>query len=181
MTLRFIRWAVAPVLLFALTGCTQLTNADGFTPTPTPSTAPSATANAWLESSAEYGFGLPEETQEPVTKESLPDPAELVPEGVINADSLGDLEATKTQRSLRLPKPVKDGILTVEFVCVDGEITLGNDTLGSLGTQCDGSSQGYSFEIVQGFKSLKMELTVSAGTSYSVAAYQEANTETIID
>ena len=181
MTQRFIRWTVLSVLLLGLTGCTQLTNADGFTPTPVPTTAPSASANAWLESSGVYGLGVPEETPEPLTKESLPDPEGLIPEGVANAVSLGDLEATKTQRSLHLPKPVRSGTLTVRFVCVDGEINIGSDELGGMGVPCDGSPQAFSFESEQVFKSLKIELTVSHGTSYAVAAYQDPDALAIID
>lgn len=181
MTQRFICRAVVPALLLALTGCTQLTNADGFTPTPVPSMAPTPTDNGLLEPSMENGFGIPEEIPEAFTKESLPDPAELVPEGVTNAVSLGDLEATKTQRSLRLPIPVESGMLTVQFVCVDGEINIGSAELGGMGTPCDGASQSFSFAIDEATRSLKIKLTVSRGTSYSAAAYQEPDTPTIID
>ena len=181
MTQRFIRWAVVPVMLLALTGCTQLTNADGFAPTPVPSTAPSATSNEWPENSEEYGFGIPEETPEPLTKESLPDPVELIPESVANAVSLGDLEATETQRSLRLPQPVKSGTLSVLFACVDGDFNIAGDEIGGMGVICDGSTQAFSFGLDEGFKSLKINLTVSPGTSYSLAAYQDLDATIIFD
>lgn len=181
MTQRLIRWAVVPVLLFALTGCTQLTNADGFTPTPVPTTAPTPSDSGWQETSVENLFGIPEETAEAFTKESLPDPAGLAPEGIANAVSLGDLDATKTKRSLRLPKPVESGTLTVQFVCVDGEIYIGSDELGGMGIPCDGVSQAFAFSIDEATRSLKIDLTVSRGTSYSAAAYQEPDARTIID
>ena len=181
MTQRFTRWAVAPVLLLALTGCTQLTNADGFAPTPTPTTTPSATTNTWLESAAENPFGLPEVTTEAFTKETLPDPEGIAPEEATNAVSLGDIEATKTKRSLRLPKPFKNGTVWAEFVCVDGEINIDIDYLGGMGFPCDGTTQGLSFNSAQAFKSLKIDLAVSPGTSYSVAVYQQPDGQTIID
>lgn len=181
MTQRLIRWATVPVLLLALTGCTQLTNADRSTPLPVPAATPTPTDSGWPETSAENGFGIPEATPEPLTKESLPDPAGLVPEGITNAVTLGDLEASKTQRSLRLPKPVEGGTLTVQFVCVDGEINIDSDELGGMGTPCDGSSQAFSFVIDEATRSLKIKLTVSPGTSFSAAAYQEPGSQIIAD
>lgn len=181
MTQRLIRWAAMPLLLFALTGCTQLTNADGFTPTPVPTTAPTPSDSGWQEISVENAFGVPEETTEAFTKESLPDPAGLAPEEATNAVSLGDLDATKTKRSLRLPKPFKSGTVWAQVVCVDGEINIDLDYLGGMGFPCDGTIQGFSFDSEQAIKSLKIDLTASRGTSYSVAVYLQPDGRTIID
>lgn len=180
MTRGFTRWMVAPVLLLALTACTPLTDADGQTPTPV--ATPSSTGlSAWEkeqmgifnESGILGELGVPEETPDPYTKETLPDPKGMVPEGVTNAATIGDIDATTTHRTLQLPKPSTAGDLRVDFACVDGNLEIGNDLLGTLGVECNGEASGFAFASEEGKKTMILNLTVSRGTSYSVAAFQD--------
>ncbi len=178
----FTRWMVAPALVLALSACTPLTNADGLTPTPvpTPVSTPSPTElTAWeQEQLGSYGAIL-EPPALPFTKETLPNPKNMIPLEATNAVSQGDIDATETQRTLRLPKPVKSGSLSLDLACVDGTMEIINDSIGTSTIPCDGSTQGYVFEAVPEIKSLKM--TVTPGTSYSVAAYETPDYVVIVD
>lgn len=164
-------------LLLGLTGCTSLTDADGTLSPPTPE--PSSTElTGWEQEQLELfqQFGIPEPTPEPFTKQNLPDPKSFIPsEGssVVTKVKMNDTGAPVSLRLSKLTK--KGGPVIVQFVCVDGTLRLeGNDSSYSeIG--CDGQYTGVHFEVPEKADYLSMKLTASAGTSYSLSAYQDNN------
>lgn len=182
MTHGFTRWMVAPTLLLALTACTPLTNADGFTPTPV--ATPNSTALTEWDKEQLGGsvtLDIPEDAPAAFSRETLPEHQSLIPENAGNGVSKSANAATQTKHTLRLPKPVPKGVVTIAFACVDGTLNIGNEDLGTLGDDCSGELNRYTFDIEHRTKSLALQLTVQPGTSYSVAAFEDHNSGLVFD
>lgn len=192
MTHGFARWIAAPMVLLSLTACTSLTDANGAVPSPPTTAAPTPSAStAWeREQASNMGvFEFPEEspaefTEETLfvaTKDTMPKPLSLVPEGVTNVATAWDLDATNTQQVLRLPEPLSEGTVSVVFACVDGSIEVSNDETGSMGIECDGTTTSFLLQNEGQIKSLALRLKVTPGTSYSVAVFPDQNSTIIYD
>ena len=76
------------------------------------------------------------------------------------------LEVPETQRSLRLPQPVKSGALS-GFCASMGIFNIAGDEIGGMGAICDGSTQAPPSRASKRDSSHRDELRRLPGTSYS--------------
>lgn len=182
MNRQSFRWFCAAVLILGLSACTSLTNADGGLATPT--TEPSPTElTGWEQEQLEMlgQFGIPEPTPEPFTKENLPDPKSFMTSDGTNALTKQKINDTGDPVSLRMQHLVKNGPVIVQFVCVDGTITLEGSNSSYSELDCDGQYMGVHFEVPEEAKSFNINLTATAGTSYSLSVYQDPDLVIAVD
>lgn len=187
MTRGIARWLAASALLLALTACTSLTDADGLTSPPVATPSPTQLSE-WekeqISFNTEQGISdelvyapIQETESDPFTKETLPDPQSMIPTDAINAISISEVDSARKQLTLRLPQRVTGGMLSLDFVCVDGTIEI--ESVGISEILCDGSRQGYSVEIDKEVQSFKM--TVTPGISFSIAVYESPDVTAFAD
>lgn len=176
MNRHYGRWALVPVFALLLTGCTSLTEADGSVTAPT--TEPSSTEMTGWERE-QLGifsdFGIPEPTPEIFTKETLPSPESMIPFETANKVSKGSMNTAETSSMIKLPKPVSEGSVIVDFICVDGTISLEDAQQGYPNFDCNGQPNSVAFDISDRTNPPSIKLTVTAGTSYTIGAYQDSN------
>lgn len=177
-----VRWFCAAVLILGLSACTSLTDADGVLATPTPEPSPTELTGWEQEQLDMFGqFGVPEPTPEPFTKENLPDPKSFITSEGTNALTKVKINDTGDPVSLRISHLVKNGPVIVQFVCVDGTISLDGRDSSYPELDCDGQYMGVHFEVPEKAKSFNINLTATAGTSYSLSVYQDPDLEIAVD
>lgn len=173
-----VRWFCVAVLALSLTACTSLTDADGGLSTPTSEPSPTELTGWEQEQLGMFQqFGIPEPTPEPFTKENLPDPKSFITSEETNALTRMKIDDTGDPVSLHLSKLSKSGPVIVQFVCVDGTMSLETEDTFYPELDCDGQYNGAHFEVPPKTKSFNIKLTASAGTSYSLAAYRDVSIE----
>ncbi|PQZ89041.1 hypothetical protein CQ018_15945 [Arthrobacter sp. MYb227] len=182
MSRHIVRWFCAAALLLGLTGCTSLTDPDGSLATPTPEPSPTELTGWEQEQLEMFGqFGIPEPTPEPFTKENLPDPTSFMTSDGTNALTKVKINDTGDPVSLRISHLVKNGPVIVQFVCVDGTITLEGSNSSYSELDCDGQYTGVHFDVPEEARSFNINLTATAGTSYTLSVYQDPDLEMAVD